>query len=136
MSKTQLQTGDLVIYRQRKFGRQPALHARNIAPSPNGDDYSFTVEKYWVVSEVRDDGTLVAMSRTGKLRVLAQNDPLLTRATWMQRLLYRSRFPGVDGSSKAAWLSNHVHMIFGAQQNARIDKYGRCNRMFVCHSIL
>lgn len=105
MSKTQLQTGDLVIYRQRKHGRQPALHARNVVPSPNGDDYSFTVKKYWVVSEVRPDGTLVTTSNTGKQRVVDQDDPLLTRATWMQRILYGSRFPNVnavDCDAKAA----------------------------------
>lgn len=93
MIKSQLQTGDLVIYRQRKFGRQPAPHARDIAPSPNGDDYSYTVERYGIVSEVCEDGHVIVMSASGTRRTVRENDPQLVRATWVQRLLHRWRFP-------------------------------------------
>ena len=105
MINSQLQTGDLVIYRERKFGRQPAPHARNIAPSPKGDDYSYTVEKYLVVSEVSDDGTVIVTSASGTQLTISRDHPLLVRATWIQRLLYRSRFnkqPEIRDSDRRA----------------------------------
>ena len=89
----QFKPGDLVVYRKTKHSNRPGPRASNIHPAPNGDTYSYTVDKYWVVEEVLEDGTIVATTRRGKRNHLKSDDPMLHRANWLQKLLYRSRFP-------------------------------------------
>ena len=92
MVKTSFTPGDFVIYRKTKHSRQPGPRAENIHPSPNGDTYSYTVDKFWIVQEVQEDGTIIAATRRGKQVTLRSDDPMLHRANWFQRLLYRARF--------------------------------------------
>ena len=87
MDETCFKTGDLVIYRQRKFGRQPGPSARDVTPSPNGDDNSYTVEQFCLVSDIDEDGTVVVRSESGTCQTLNQDDPLLRRATLLERFL-------------------------------------------------
>ncbi|MCA9047076.1 MAG: hypothetical protein KDA89_00010 [Planctomycetaceae bacterium] len=91
MKKT-FKPGDLVIYRKTKYSTHPGPRAENVHPAPNGDSYSYTVEKFWVVTEISADGSVVAVTPRGKTNRISADDPGLKRANWLQRLLHRSRF--------------------------------------------
>lgn len=90
--RQQFTPGDLVIYRKTKHSTHPGPRAENVQPARHGDTYAYTVDKFWVVEEVADDGTIVAATRRGKRNRLKQDDPMLKRANIFQHLLYRDRF--------------------------------------------
>jgi hypothetical protein len=86
------QPGDWVVYCKTKFSARPGLRAKNVRPAPGGDDYCYTIDKYWVVSSVRADGSLVLRTRRGKEHVTTADDPLLRPARFWERWIYRRRF--------------------------------------------
>jgi hypothetical protein len=88
-----LGVGDWVIYRATKHTAHPGRHARAISPCARGEFYSYAVEKQWVVSQVRDDGTLVVSTRRGKQRLVSADDPALRRPSLWERWALRDRFP-------------------------------------------
>ncbi len=92
----QFQIGDPVIYMMTKQSSHPTLRATKVSPSAHGDQYNYVVEKFWVVSEITEDGNLIVQTRRGKSRELSKTDPNLKRANWWHRWLYRNRFPEVD----------------------------------------
>jgi hypothetical protein len=85
--------GDQVVYRKPKYSDHPGPRAQQIDPAPKGDKYSYVVDKFWVVVETLDDGSLVLQTRRGKTHKISSDDPRIHRATWWERLIYRSRFP-------------------------------------------
>jgi hypothetical protein len=85
--------GDCVTYRKQKISSHPGPHARGISPAPNGDSYSYCVDKCYRVMSVRPDGMVVVRTRRGRQRTLAADDPALRRARWWERFLLRCRFP-------------------------------------------
>jgi hypothetical protein len=87
------QPGDFLVYRKTKVSPRPGPRARNVQPSENGDDYYYEVEKYWRLADVREDGHLVAVTRTGKRVELSREDEKLRKARLLERVVYRSRFP-------------------------------------------
>lgn len=98
-----LQPGDFVIYRKSKQSTLPGPRASNVQPARNGDNYSYTVDKFWIVEEVMEDGTVIAATRRGKKNEIRSDDPLLKRANLIERFLYRSRFASIlDGQETAA----------------------------------
>jgi hypothetical protein len=90
---TQFQAGDYVVYQKSKFSVHPGPHAKGISPAPNGDSYSYNVDKFWRVVAVQPDGKFVVCTRRGKQHTLAADDPALRRAYWWERYLLRRRFP-------------------------------------------
>lgn len=88
-------TGDCVVYRVSKHTPHPGPRARDVRPEPEGEYYSYEVDKYWVVADVLSDGKLVLRTRQGKEHVVDPNDPKLRRANWRQRVLHRKRFPHI-----------------------------------------
>lgn len=88
--------GDLVIYTVSKQGLHPGPGARDIQPVPNGEDYTYVVDKYWMVQQLADNGRIIIVTRRGKTREVSAGDPLLRKATWWQRLRYRDRFPSPE----------------------------------------
>jgi hypothetical protein len=86
-------TGDRVVYRRTKVGPCPSRRARRVDPAPRGEDYVYEVDRFWLVADVRDDGTLVLRTRRGKQHLIRPADPNLRPASWWERLLYRDRFP-------------------------------------------
>lgn len=90
------QPGDYVIYRKSKHSTQPGPRATNVQPSRRGDTYIYNVDKFWIVEEVQDDGTVVASTRRGKRNIIKPDDPSLKRANLLERFLYRSRFAALD----------------------------------------
>lgn len=86
-------TGDLVVYRKPKISTRPSPKAEDIHPAAHGDDYIYSVEKYWIVTRVVDEATIEVKTRTGKIHQLRADDRLLRRATLLERWLKKSRFP-------------------------------------------
>ena len=84
--------GDWVIYRKSKMGPNPGPRAFRVHASPKGEDYSYVVNKFWVVDQVLGDGTLMIRTRRGKTHQLRANDPSLRHANWFDRWIWRSRF--------------------------------------------
>jgi hypothetical protein len=93
MTVVKYTSGDLVIYRKTKHSNSPGPRAKEIHPAPRGDDYSYLVDKFWVVDEVRQDGRLVLRTRRGKTHVVDPQDPCLRAARWWEKLLHGNRFP-------------------------------------------
>lgn len=91
-------TGDQVIYRMTKHSDSPGPRARNVNPSPSGEDYNYIVDKFWVVNEVLDNGRLILRTRRGKTREIAADDPNLKVPSWWQMLLYKKQFPASKDS--------------------------------------
>jgi hypothetical protein len=85
--------GDYIIYRKQKFSVRPSPHARDVYPTPNGDYYSYSVDKFWTVVAVEPGGQLRVCTRRGKELRLNPADPALRRPHWFFRLFFRSRFP-------------------------------------------
>jgi hypothetical protein len=86
-------TGDLIVYRSTKHSTHPTPRAVSIDPAPNGEFYTYEVVKYWVVSDVLNNGALEATTRRGKTRVIQEADPALRHAYWWERLFLSYRFP-------------------------------------------
>lgn len=83
--------GDKLVVRVSKFSRKPGPRALNVHPT-RGEGYTYQIDKYWVVREVRDDGQLVVVTRRGKQRLIQPDSPSLRRAHWWERLFQRARF--------------------------------------------
>lgn len=96
MGNTAFQVGDWVIYRKTKQSTHPGPRAQGIRPFESGDGYAYTVDKFWIVSEIRDDGTLLLRTRRGKEHVVSPDDLALHKANWWQRWRYRDRFQEVE----------------------------------------
>lgn len=98
MLRRRFETCDRVVYRKTKASSRPGQRARLIAPASAGEEYTYCVDKYWIVEAVAADGTLVAKTRRGKLHRLFQNDPNLRHATLRELLFSRARFPTAEGT--------------------------------------
>lgn len=84
--------GDWVIYRKPKRSSAPGPRARNVKPAKQGDDYSYTVDKYWVVKELLDTDRLLLQTRRGKQHEVSTDDPALRKPRLWERWLFRNRF--------------------------------------------
>lgn len=85
--------GDSVVYRKSKYTRHPGRRAQAVRPTRMGDDYTYFVDKFWVVRQVLDSGKVLVETRRGKRHVIDQADPNLRHPTLLQRIRYRSYFP-------------------------------------------
>ena len=90
-----IEPGDFLVYRKPKVSARPGPRARNVQASEKGDDYYYEVDKYWAVADVRDDGELIAVTRTGKQVHLQPEDEHLRKAGLVERILHRNRFPSL-----------------------------------------
>ncbi len=101
MSSQKYKPGQPVIYRMPKHSTRPGPRAKKVEPARHGDEYSYTVDKFWVVGETRDDDTLVLYTRRGKRHEVKSDNPNLRHVRWWEWLLYRSRFPSLRESTAA-----------------------------------
>lgn len=101
MNNTHFKRGDWIIYRKTKYSTHPGPRARNVAPTPKGDNYFYNVDKFWIVVEVLPDNMLRAMTRRHKEVTCKASDPNLRRANWFERFLHRSRFSEIESQLEA-----------------------------------
>ena len=93
--------GDWVIYKKSKYSTHPGPRAKNVSPAQGGDKYAYTVDKFWIVSDVLEDGQLVLRTRRGKEHTVGPDDLDLRPARWWERWIYRSRFVAVETRTPA-----------------------------------
>lgn len=93
MGKRRFSPGDAVVYRKCKHSSTPGPRARSIDPVPRGEEYTYTVDKFWMVVEASPDGSVVLETRRGKKHTVQSTDDNLRHARWWERLVYRGRFP-------------------------------------------
>jgi hypothetical protein len=92
----QFKPGDKVVYRKSKHTPHPGRRAREIRACSKGDNYSYYVDKFWVISRVLAEGEVVVRTRRGKTHVIDQRDPNLHRPTLWQRVRYHARFAQIQ----------------------------------------
>jgi hypothetical protein len=85
--------GDRVVYVASKHSAHPGPRAEAVQPEQHGEGYWYDVKKYWLVVQVLPDGLLTVITRRGKERSVAADDPRLRPARWWEMLLFRGRFP-------------------------------------------
>lgn len=102
MFRRKFHINDFVVYSVTKHSCKPGSRARNIAPAPRGETYTYQVDKYWVVDEVLSDDSLVLRTRRGKTRVVSSDDPNIRRPGLWEKLIIRNRFPEPQTQRAAA----------------------------------
>ncbi len=85
--------GDFVIYKVTKQSPHPGPRASKIYPAAHGDNYTYCVEKYWIVDHVDEQNQVHIRTRRGKDRIIDSHDPCLRPAHWWERLISGHRFP-------------------------------------------
>lgn len=93
MQSQRYQPGDLVVYTISKRSPHPGPRARSVHPAELGEDYSYVVDKFWMVVGVDANKKVQIVTRKGKIRTVSIDDPLLKKANWWQRFRFRNRFP-------------------------------------------
>ncbi len=88
--------GDKVVYERAKTSNHPGPRAKEIHPAMHGESYFYKVDKFWTVSQIIDDKTLVVVTRTGKSHKIDINDPRLRKATLLERIKNADRFPSLE----------------------------------------
>ena len=96
---TTYRPGDAVVFRKWKRSPNPGPRARSVQPSQQGDDYSYSVDKYWVVEDLRGEQVHVR-TRRGKTHVMDVTDQRLRPARWWERWLLRDRFPQIEAVAR------------------------------------
>ena len=89
--------GEIVVYRKTKSSEHPGTRAKQVRPSSSGENYSYLIDKFWIVEEVRDDCKLVLKTRRGKTHVVDATDANLRATTIWDRIWNRTRFPSLTG---------------------------------------
>ena len=98
--RLKFQPGDPVIVCLSKFSTDPGPRARDVHPAPAGETYSYLVDKYWRVLDIRENGMLLLATRRGKQHEFSPDDPRLRLARWWERWLFQSRFPSLPRLSE------------------------------------
>lgn len=88
--------GDKVVYAKDKYSGSPGQRARSVSAAAKGDSYSYIVEKYWIVKEICEDGSLLLKTRRGKEHHISPEDPSLRPATFWEKIVLSRRFPQLD----------------------------------------
>lgn len=92
--------GDLVVYRKHKHSASPGPRAKDVAPEPRGEEYSYCVDKFWLVVDVQ--GNYVSLiTRRGKQHRVSMEDLNLRQAHWWERFFFRERFPRTESMPTA-----------------------------------
>jgi hypothetical protein len=87
--------GDRVVYTATKHSAHPGPRAEAVHPEEHGEGYWYDVKKYWLVVQVGGDGCITIITRRGKERAIASDDPRLRPARWWENLFLRDRFPSL-----------------------------------------
>lgn len=92
--------GDHVIYNKPKTSLEPGPRAEHVRPQMTRDGYAYTVRKLWTVADVRNDGRIEVVTRSGKRHELSATDMHLHRPHLWELLYLRLRwgkqFPALE----------------------------------------
>jgi len=88
-----LRAGAPIVYCVHESSTCPTRDARDVHPAEHGDFYYYTINKYWRVEKVLQDGSIVACSPLMEHHYLRPDDPNLRKASLVERLRYGARFP-------------------------------------------
>lgn len=94
-AKPSFYVGVPVIYREEKISTHPVVGVRNVQPSPRGEFYYYRLVNYLRITQVLEDGRIIAIARDNKRLCLWPNDFGLRKARLTERLFYRWRFPQI-----------------------------------------
>ena len=97
---TTFRPGDVVVYKKQKNSTRPGPRAHDLAAAVQDGKFSYVVDKYWVVTEVNADGSIVVQTRRGKRHTISRSDPNLRSVNWWQRLRNRAQFLELKRSVK------------------------------------
>lgn len=96
MKKGTWRVGDWVIYRKQKRSESPGPRAEEIHPDEHGERYSYLVDKYWLIENIKQSGELQLITKTGKRHVISPDDYRLRSPNWWERWRFASRFQEVE----------------------------------------
>jgi hypothetical protein len=85
--------GAPIVYSWREISTHPRSDARDVRPSDRGEFYYCDLVSYLRVTDVLDDGRIVAVARDNQRLCFWPNDSQLRKARLTERFLYRWRFP-------------------------------------------
>ncbi len=85
--------GDCVVYRKTKHKSRPARRATKVHPTPKGETYTYSIDKYCRVVDVDRDGQVTLLTRRSGHITVDVNNPRLRRARWWERWLRAKLFP-------------------------------------------
>ena len=85
--------GAPVVYQRQEMSTRPVADALNVRPSERGEYYYYSLVNYLRVTQVLDDGRIIAVTRDNKRLCLSPNDSQLRKARFTERFIYRGRFP-------------------------------------------
>ncbi len=97
MATEEFRPGDWVIYKMQKESSSPGPRAKATTASPKGENYTYIVDKFWIVEAVEGDEYLLR-TRKGKQHRINKSDSRLRKPGWFQKLMYSSRFKAVESS--------------------------------------
>lgn len=84
--------GEFVVVGKAKSSTRPSPQAKDVRPAQYGETYSYIIEKFWKVVRVFDNGAIEIETRRGKRHLLDKDTPLLRKAGFWDRLMFRNRF--------------------------------------------
>jgi hypothetical protein len=87
--------GAPIVYSHRESSTHPHLDARDLLPSPRGEFYYYNLVNYLRVTDVLDDGRIIAVARDNKRLCFWPDDSQFRKARLTERFFYRWRFPQV-----------------------------------------
>jgi hypothetical protein len=93
LPRTALDVGVPVIYREARISMHPVSDASDVEPSPRGEFYYYSLVNYLRITDVLDDGRIIAIARNNKRLCVCPNDFGLRKARLTERLVHRRRFP-------------------------------------------
>jgi hypothetical protein len=85
--------GTPIVYLRQEISTRPRSDARDVRPSERGEFYYYSQIDHLRVTEVLDDGRIIAVARDNQRLCLWPNDSNLRKARLSERLIYCRRFP-------------------------------------------
>jgi hypothetical protein len=93
LSRAAFAIGAPIVYSRQAISTQPVSGARDIRPAERGEFYYYNLVNYLRVTEVLDDGRVIAVARNNKRLCFSPSDSHFRKAGLSERLFYRRHFP-------------------------------------------
>ena len=91
MMNPKWKAGDWAVYRKSKRSTTPGPRATSVKACRKGENYTYIVDKFWIVDSTLPGGRLMLRTARGKTHIIDANDPNLRKPGWLRRLLWRGR---------------------------------------------